>query len=95
MAAAIRKGVPFSEVKALTELIGRESSWNPRAKNRKSTAHGFGQLLNSTEAKYKKKYPNLNYKNPVDQIVLTWIYVKDRYGSAENALRFWDAHNWY
>ena len=94
MAAAVRKGVPFSEVKALTELIGLESSWNPNAKNPKSSAHGLAQFLTSTRRQYEKKY-GLNYNNPVDQIVLMWHYVKDRYGSAENALRFWDANRWY
>ena len=44
---AVKRGVPASEVKALTELIGRESSWNPKVKNHNSTAYGYGQFLKS------------------------------------------------
>jgi hypothetical protein len=95
MQQAISKGVPFAQAKAMTELIGRESSWNPNAKNPKSTAHGYAQFLNSTRSQYEKKFPNLKYSNPVDQIVLMYQYVKDRYGSAVNALKFWDKNKWY
>ena len=93
---AVKKGyVPSSEAKALTELIGRESSWRPTAKNPHSTATGYGQFLKGTIAEYKKKYPNLDYSNPTDQIILTYKYAVNRYGSVAKALKFWDAHNWY
>lgn len=94
MQEAVKRGVPASEVKALTELIGRESSWNPKAKNPKSTSYGYGQFLKSTIRSYEKK-TGLSYDNPVNQIYMTWLYVRDRYGSAENALRFWDKNKWY
>jgi Peptidase family M23/Transglycosylase SLT domain len=94
MQQAISKGVPFAQAKAMTELIGRESSWNPNAKNPKSTAHGYGQFLNSTRSQYEKK-TGLSYSDPVNQIVMMWQYVKDRYGSATNALKFWDKNKWY
>jgi Peptidase family M23/Transglycosylase SLT domain len=94
MQQAISKGVPFAQAKAMTELIGRESSWNPKAKNPKSTAHGYGQFLNSTRSQYEKK-TGLSYDDPVNQIVMMWQYVKDRYGNATNALKFWDKNKWY
>lgn len=97
LSAAIRKGVPFSWAKDLTELVGRESSWQSGARNPTSTAHGYAQFLNSTERNYKKRYPGLNYNNPVDQLVLMYHYVKDTYGTPANALRKWESRSphWY
>jgi hypothetical protein len=95
--AIARGGIPKSEAKYMTELVGRESSWNPRIKNPTSTAHGYGQFLNSTEREYKRKYPNLSYSNPVDQLILMYHYVKDRYGTAKKALQKWESRSphWY
>jgi hypothetical protein len=97
MSEAINKGVPFSESKLLTELIGRESSFQSNAKNPTSTAYGYGQFLTSTRNAYAKKYPDLNYNNPVDQIVLTYKYIKERYGTVQNALAQWEhrSPHWY
>jgi Transglycosylase SLT domain len=95
MSQAVKKyGVPASWVPALTELIRRESSFNPRAKNPKSTAYGYGQFLKSTRAAYEKK-TGLDYDNPVHQIVMMAQYVKDRYGTPEKALAWWNTHKWY
>jgi hypothetical protein len=97
MSQAIQKGVPFAESKLLTELIGRESGFRSTAQNPTSTAYGYGQFLTSTRNSYAKKYPNLNYNNPVDQIVLTYKYIKDRYGTVQNALTQWEhrSPHWY
>jgi SLT domain-containing protein len=95
MSQAINKGVPANETRNLTELIARESGLNPNSKNPTSTAHGYGQFLNGTVRNYAKQYPNLNYNNPADQIVLTYKYAVSRYGSVEKALQYWDAHKWY
>ncbi|MGD6936101.1 peptidoglycan DD-metalloendopeptidase family protein [Bacillus infantis] len=95
LAAALQTGkIPGSWVVGLTELIGRESSWNPSAKNPKSTAHGYGQFLKQTRADYEKK-TGLSYSDPVAQILMTAQYVKDRYGSPEKALLFWDKNRYY
>ena len=91
---AVKMGVPAQWANALTELVGRESSWNPSAKNPNSTAHGYGQFLNSTRSNYEKK-TGLNYSNPVHQLVMMAQYVKDRYGTPEKALAFWDQNRWY
>ncbi|MBU8770340.1 aggregation-promoting factor C-terminal-like domain-containing protein [Cytobacillus oceanisediminis] len=86
--------VPRQWAIPLTELVGRESSWNPSAKNPKSTARGYGQFLNQTVSQYAKK-TGLNYNNPVHQLAMMAQYVKDRYGSPEKALQFWDKNKWY
>lgn len=79
---------------ALTELIGRESSWNPGIKNDHSSAYGYGQFLSSTRKQYEKK-SGLSYNDPTNQIIMTAMYVKDRYGTPEAALKFWDKKGYY
>jgi muramidase (phage lysozyme) len=78
----------------ITELVGRESSWNPNIKNPSSSAHGYGQFLDSTVKAYEKKY-GIKYDTPTNQLMLTMLYVKDRYGTPQKALEFWDKHKWY
>jgi hypothetical protein len=97
MSQAIAKGVPFAQSKLLTELIGRESGFRSSAQNPTSTAYGYGQFLTSTRNAYAKKYPNLNYNNPVDQIVLTYKYIQERYGTVQHALEMWEKRSphWY
>jgi hypothetical protein len=95
LTAALKTGkIPPNWVVALTELVGRESSWNPHADNPSSTAYGYGQFLTSTRNSYEKKL-GLSYDNPVNQLIMMAQYVKDRYGTPEAALAFWDKHNYY
>ncbi|WP_108669558.1 transglycosylase SLT domain-containing protein [Peribacillus acanthi] len=91
---AIKLGVPSSWATSLTELVGRESSWNPKADNPKSTAYGYGQFIKDTRAAYEKK-TGLDYDNPVHQLVMMAQYVKDKYKTPDKALAFWDANHWY
>lgn len=86
--------VPFADAKGLTELIGRESSWSSTAKNPSSSAYGYGQFLTATRNSYEKA-TGLSYNDPVNQILMTYKYVKDRYGSVQAALNFWDKNKWY
>jgi hypothetical protein len=95
LSQAVQSGkVPSNWVVGLTELIGRESSWNPHADNPSGSAYGYGQFLSSTRKAYEKKL-GLNYDNPVNQLIMTAQYIKDRYGTPEKALAFWDKHNYY
>lgn len=75
----------------MTWLINKESSGDPNAKNPKSTAHGLGQLLNSTWKTYGKGDRN----NPVDQVAAMARYVKQRYGTPEAAIAFHQKNGWY
>jgi hypothetical protein len=95
LVSAIQSGkISANWAPALTELVGRESSWNPGARNGHSTAYGYGQFLSSTRSNYEKKM-GLNYSNPVNQLIMMAQYVKDRYGSPEAALAFWDRNKYY
>lgn len=78
----------------LAELFGRESGWNPKAKNPNSTAHGYAQFLQSTKSNYEKKY-GIKYDTPVNQLILGIKYVQDRYGDPIKALEHWDKNKWY
>lgn len=78
----------------LTELIGRESTWNSTAKNPKSSAYGYGQLIKANVKPYEKK-TGVKYDSPYGQIIITAQYVKDRYGTPKKALEFWDRNGWY
>jgi cell wall-associated NlpC family hydrolase len=96
----INKGqVPREWATALTEMAGRESTWNPRndkaGNNSKSTAWGYAQFLDSTRKAYKRRFPHLDYNKPEDQIVLMYQYIKDRYKTPWAALKFWDKKKWY
>jgi hypothetical protein len=94
LAKANSLGLPTSANPALTWLVQHESSFNPSAKNPKSTAYGYAQFLNSTRANYEKKM-GLNYNDPVSQLLMMYQYTVDRYGSPQNAMKFWQQHSWY
>lgn len=67
----------------LVELWTRESNWNPRSKNRNSTAFGIAQMLNEKS------------HDPIKQVQHGLAYIKDRYGDACTALRFHNLHGYY
>lgn len=94
MSQAVQRGVDSSWVPLLSEIVKRESSYNPSAKNPKSTAYGYGQFLSSTRSNYEKK-TGLSYNDPVNQLIMMAQYVKDRYGTPQKALAFWNKNHWY
>ena len=94
MSKAISRGVPAEWAPVLSEIVRRESSYNPNAKNPNSSAYGYGQFLSSTRQAYEKK-TGLNYSDPVNQLIMMAQYVKDRYGNPQNALNFWLKNKWY
>ena len=67
----------------LDRLWTKESNWNPRAKNSKSSAYGIPQLL------------NLKEHNPYKQIDLGLKYISSRYSTACNAWAFFKAKGYY
>jgi hypothetical protein len=73
------------------KLIFKESSWNPDAKNPKSTAYGLGQFLDKTW----HLVPQEKTSDPYQQLDAMFHYVENRYGNACNAWSFWLKKNWY
>jgi hypothetical protein len=76
-----------------TKLVGKESAWNPKAKNPTSSARGIGQLLEGT-------YQNLGMKHSesgVAQTVATLAYIGRKYGSGGPcaAWEFFKRNRWY
>jgi hypothetical protein len=86
-----RSMVSVEEYVALHELIMRESSWNPDARNRKSTAYGLGQLIDQT-------WKDVGIEKSDDfriQLIAAHKYVMMRYGSWVKALEHHKQHGWY
>lgn len=67
----------------LQELWTKESHWNNKADNPKSTAFGIAQMLNETAT------------NPVTQIDNGLRYIEHRYGLPCTAWKHWQRHYWY
>lgn len=73
-----------SEFRALAKLWGKESAWNPRAKNPDSSAFGIPQLL------------NLSPDTPAPlQIERGLVYIKHRYDKPSVAWAHWRTYKWY
>jgi hypothetical protein len=79
------------ELGAWYTLGMKESGWRNNAQNPNSTAFGIGQFLNSTWAGVG--IPKTS--DPYMQVMAMARYIKNRYGSPSNALRFHLSHNWY
>ena len=62
------------QYRCLVELWDRESHWNPKADNPKSSAYGIPQLL------------RMRTTNPYRQIELGLKYITKRYGNSCKAL---------
>lgn len=72
------------EYKALAKLWGKESAWNPQAKNPKSSAFGIPQLLNLPDT------------TPAPlQIERGLVYIQHRYGKPSVAWNHWREKKWY
>jgi hypothetical protein len=74
---------------SLNWLVNKESSWNPKAKNPKSTAYGLFQFLDSTWEGGRRS------DDPREQIRQGLNYIKSRYGNPDNAKAFHEKHGWY
>ncbi|WP_397334204.1 lytic transglycosylase domain-containing protein [Paenibacillus macerans] len=73
--------------------MARESSFNPSAKNPKSSAAGLFQFLDATRKDYGGD--KVDWNDPYQQAVAGLKRIKDRYGDPIDALEFWDDNKWY
>ena len=73
----------FTDFYCVDELWHKESRWNYKAKNPKSSAFGIPQIL------------GLKEKNPVKQIDKGLAYIKHRYDNPCNALAHHKKKGWY
>jgi len=74
-------------------IIMHESGGDPTADNPRSTAFGLGQLLIDGRRHYLGA--NADTTDCALQLQAFRGYVRDRYGTAENARAFWVSHGWY
>lgn len=72
-------------------IVGKESSWNPAAKNPTSTASGLFQFLDSTWAETGVAKTS----DPALQAAAGATYIKKRYGDPVKAKAFWEQNGWY
>lgn len=74
----------FEQFYCLDEIVYKESRWNYKAKNPKSSAFGLFQILKSKD------------KDPIKQIDKGLIYLNHRYeGNACKALAYHKAKGWW
>lgn len=84
------------ELDAALWLIGRESRFDHRARNPRSTAHGYGQLLDRTwRGLASRAGRRVSRHDPRDQLVMFVRYVRERYGSFQRAKAFHVKRGWY
>ena len=77
------KIVSADQYKCVETLWTHESNWNPKAKNKKSSAFGIPQILKMVT------------KDPFEQIDLGLKYITARHGTACNALAYFKSRGHY
>jgi hypothetical protein len=85
-------GFSTSEMSSLNQMWNRESNWNPSAENPSSGSYGIPQALPAS--KMASAGPNWR-TDAATQIRWGLTYIKQTYGSPNQAWAFWQAHNWY
>ena len=77
-------------------IIFRESTYRTTAYNPSSGAFGLGQLIPLQRERYAKVlHVSSTTTDPCVQVAMFRMYVRARYGTADAALVFWNAHGWY
>lgn len=94
---------------SFNNIVNSESGWNPLSKNGSSGAYGIAQALghgsDTTQGTNSNMYggegltdaqaKQANSGDPYTQLLWMMNYIKDRYGSPDNAWQFHVANGWY
>ena len=91
---ATDRGLSFGQRSNMNWIVSKESGWDPKAQNPRSTASGLPQFINSTSRAYLGGAPAKKY-GIYDQLDGMRRYVNDRYNGWGGAVRFWKSHNYY
>lgn len=91
---AATHGVHGRNRKAMNYIVSKESGWDPRAQNPRSTASGLPQMINSTAREFiggspAKKFGVFKQLNGMKK------YVNSRYGGWTNAESYWKRKHYY
>lgn len=90
---ALKNGIRGEQWKAVDYIISRESSWNPKAQNPRSTAAGLPQLIAANQRHYGV-YP-IRQQSVWKQLDAFMKYVTERFGGVLQARDFWKSHHYY
>ena len=96
---ATSRGLSAENRKRMNWIVSKESGWDPKAQNQRSTASGLPQFINSTARAYLGGAPAKKY-GVYDQLDGMRKYVHsskfDRYGGGwKGAYNYWQKHNYY
>jgi hypothetical protein len=91
--AMAREGVPASWQPGLTYIMAQESGGKVDAQSPVHSARGLYQL---TAANYRYNPQGAaSFGNAVEEAQGGIRYIRARYGTADNAVAFWNQHHWY
>jgi len=87
------EGVPVSWQSGLRFIMAQESGGQVDAKSPIHSARGLYQL---TAANYHfNPHGAASFGNAVEEAQGGIRYIRQRYGTADNAAAFWRSHHWY
>jgi Transglycosylase SLT domain len=90
--ALAKKIVGAANFQCFSNIVSRESGWNPNATNASTGAYGLVQALPGS----KMASAGSDWRtNPATQIKWGLNYMNSRYGSACQAWDYWQANGWY
>jgi murein DD-endopeptidase MepM/ murein hydrolase activator NlpD len=90
--AIARSMMSETQFQCFSNIVTRESGWNPYAVNKSSGAYGLVQALPGS----KMATAGADWRtNPATQIKWGLSYMNSRYGSPCGAWSFWQSHHWY